>query len=227
MAEITKESLDQAIQLFFKYDKDIAKEIQRKEQLVDRYDDEIDSYLVKLSGKNLSVKDTRKLNMIQHSIGDFERISDHALNLVEAAKEMHKKEQSFSAKALEELHIFSKAIADIVALSVSIFENEDAVAARQIEPFEEAIDVIQKEMKKRHTKRLRKGKCTVEMGFVLSDVTNNYERIADHCSNIAISIMQLEEDDTLAHEYVDNLQKSEGSEFDLRFKNYLKKYDLP
>ena len=227
MAEITKESLDQAIQLFFKYDKDIAKEIQRKEQLVDRYDDEIDSYLVKLSGKNLSVKDTRKLNMIQHSIGDFERISDHALNLVEAAKEMHKKEQSFTAKALEELHIFSKAIADIVALSVSIFENEDAVAARQIEPFEEAIDVIQKEMKKRHTKRLRKGKCTVEMGFVLSDVTNNYERIADHCSNIAISIMQLEEDDTLAHEYVDNLQKSEGSEFDLRFKNYLKKYDLP
>ena len=227
MAEITKESLDQAIQLFFKYDKDIAKEIQRKEQLVDRYDDEIDSYLVKLSGKNLSVKDTRKLNMIQHSIGDFERISDHALNLVEAAKAMHKKEQSFSAKALEELHIFSKAIADIVALSVSIFENEDAVAARQIEPFEEAIDVIQKEMKKRHTKRLRKGKCTVEMGFVLSDVTNNYERIADHCSNIAISIMQLEEDDTLAHEYVDNLQKSEGSEFDLRFKNYLKKYDLP
>lgn len=227
MAEITKESLDQAIQLFFKYDKDIAKEVERKEQLVDRYDDEIDSYLVKLSGKNLSVKDTRKLNMIQHSIGDFERISDHALNLVEAAKEMYKKEQSFSAKALEELHIFSKAIGDIVELSLSVFENEDAVAARQIEPFEEAIDVIQKEMKKRHTKRLRKGKCTVEMGFVLSDVTNNYERIADHCSNIAISVMQLEEDDTLAHEYVDNLQKGEGSEFDLRFKNYLKKYDLP
>lgn len=227
MAEITKESLDEAIQLFFKYDSDIAKEVARKEQLVDRYDDEIDSYLVKLSSKNLSVKDTRKLNMIQHSIGDFERISDHALNLVEAAKEMYKKEQSFSAKALEELHIFSKAIGDIVDLSVSIFEKEDAVAARQIEPFEEAIDVIQKEMKKRHTKRLRKGKCTVEMGFVLSDVTNNYERIADHCSNIAISIMQLEEDDTLAHEYVDNLQKGEGSEFDLRFQNYLKKYDLP
>ena len=227
MAEITKESLDEAIQLFFKYDDDIAKEVERKEQLVDRYDDEIGNYLVKLSSKNLSVKDTRKLNMIQHSIGDFERISDHAMNLVDAAKEMYKKEQSFSAKALEELHIFSKAIGDIVDLSVSIFEKEDAVAAKQIEPFEEAIDVIQKEMKKRHTKRLRKGKCTVEMGFVLSDVTNNYERIADHCSNIAISVMQLEEDDTLAHEYVDNLQKGEGSEFNLRFQNYLKKYDLP
>lgn len=227
MAEITKESLDEAMQLFFKFDEEIAKEVERKENLVDKFDDEISSYLVKLSGKNLSVKDTRKLNMIQHSIGDFERISDHAMNLVDAAKEMHKKEQSFSAKALEELHIFSKAIADIVDLSVSVFEKEDAITARQIEPFEEAIDVIQKEMKKRHTKRLRKGKCTVEMGFVLSDVTNNYERIADHCSNIAISVMQLEEDDTLAHEYVDNLQKDEGSEFDLRFQNYLKKYDLP
>ena len=227
MAEITKESLDEAMQLFFKFDEEIAKEVERKENLVDKFDDEISSYLVKLSGKNLSVKDTRKLNMIQHSIGDFERISDHAMNLVDAAKEMHKKEQSFSAKALEELHIFSKAIADIVDLSVSVFEKEDAITARQIEPFKEAIDVIQKEMKKRHTKRLRKGKCTVEMGFVLSDVTNNYERIADHCSNIAISVMQLEEDDTLAHEYVDNLQKDEGSEFDLRFQNYLKKYDLP
>lgn len=227
MAEITKESLDEAMQLFFKYDDDIAKEVERKEQLVDKYDDEISNYLVKLSSKNLSAKDSKKLNMIQHSIGDFERISDHAMNLVDAAKEMYKKEQSFSAKALEELHIFSKAIGDIVDLSVSVFEKEDATAARQVEPFEEAIDVIQKEMKKRHTKRLRKGKCTVEMGFVLSDVTSNYERIADHCSNIAISVMQLEEDDTLAHEYVDNLQKSEGSEFDLRFQNYLKKYDLP
>lgn len=227
MAEITKESLDEAMQLFFKYDDDIAKEVERKENLVDKYDDEISSYLVKLSSKNLSARDSRKLNMLQHSIGDFERISDHAINLVDAAKEMYRKEQSFSAKALEELHIFSKAIADIVDLSVSVFEKEDAVAAKQIEPFEEAIDVIQKEMKKRHTKRLRKGKCTVEMGFVLSDVTNNYERIADHCSNIAISVMQLEEDDTLAHEYVDNLQKGEGSEFDLRFQNYLKKYDLP
>ena len=149
------------------------------------------------------------------------------MNLVDAAKEMNKKEQTFSSKALEELHIFSKAVGDIVDLSVSIFEKEDTVAARQIEPFEEAIDVIQKEMKKRHTKRLRKGKCTVEMGFVLSDVTNNYERIADHCSNIAISVMQLEEDETHAHEYVDTLQKGEGSEFDLRFQNYLKKYDLP
>lgn len=227
MAEITKESLEEAMSLFFTFDKEIAKEVERKENLVDQYDDEISSYLVKLSSRNLSAKDSKKLTMLLHSIGDFERISDHAINLVDAAREMNKKEQSFSSKALEELQVFTQAVRDIVGMSVDIFEHEDASAARQIEPFEEAIDVLQKEMKKRHTKRLRKGKCTVEMGFVLSDITNNYERIADHCSNIAISVMQLKEEETHAHEYVDTLPKQEGSEFDLRFHNYLKKYDLP
>lgn len=227
MAEIAKDSLEEAIGLFFTYDKEVAKEVERKENLVDQYDDEISSYLVKLSSKNLSARDSKKLTMLLHSIGDFERISDHAINLVDAAREMNKKEQKFSSKALEELLVFSQAVRDIVDMSVGIFEQEDVSAARQIEPFEEAIDVIQKEMKKRHTKRLRKGKCTVEMGFVLSDITNNYERIADHCSNIAISVMQLKEDETHAHEYVDTLPKQEGSDFDLRFHNYLKRYDLP
>ncbi|MBE5875758.1 MAG: Na/Pi cotransporter family protein [Lachnospiraceae bacterium] len=227
MAEITKESLDQATSLFFNYDKVIAKEVEEKEQLVDHYDDEISSYLMKLSAKNLSETDSKKLTIILHTIGDLERIADHAMNLVDAAADLHKKEQGFSAKAIEELHIFTKAVTDIVAMSVDIFKNEDAILARTVEPFEEAIDSIQKEMKKRHKKRLNKGKCTVEMGFALSEITNNYERIADHCSNIAISVMQLKEVETHAHEYVDNIQKGEGSDFDLRYQNFLKKYDLP
>ena len=197
------------------------------EHVVDHYDDEISGYLVKLSSKNLSVKDSVRLNMLLHSIGDFERISDHAMNIADAAREMDKKEQNFSAKAIEELKVFSQSILDIVEASVNVFATEDEKAAKAIEPFEEAIDVIQKEMKKRHTKRLRKGKCTVEMGFVLSDVTNNYERIADHCSNLAINIMQLFEDETHAHEYIDTLQKGAGSEFDNYYQSYLKKYELP
>ncbi|MBQ7944405.1 MAG: Na/Pi cotransporter family protein [Lachnospiraceae bacterium] len=227
MAEITKESLDQATSLFFNYDKGIAKEVEEKEQLVDHYDDEISSYLMKLSAKNLSEDDSKKLTILLHTIGDLERISDHALNLVDAAADLNKKEQGFSAKAIEELHIFTKAVMDIVAMSVEVFKNEDIIMARTVEPFEEAIDAIQKEMKKRHKKRLNKGKCTVEMGFALSEITNNYERIADHCSNIAISVMQLKEVETHAHEYVDNIQKGEGSDFDLRYQNFLKKYDLP
>lgn len=227
MAELTKESLDEATSLFFNYDKEIAKSVEEKEQLVDHYDDEISSYLMKLSAKNLSEADSKKLTIILHTIGDLERISDHAMNLVDAAADLRKKEQGFSTKAIEELHIFTKAVTDIVAMSVEVFKNEDVIMARTVEPFEEAIDSIQKEMKKRHKKRLNKGKCTVEMGFALSEITNNYERIADHCSNIAISVMQLKEVETHAHEYVDNIQKGEGSDFDLRYQNFLKRYDLP
>lgn len=227
MAEITREALSDAMRDLFEYDKNTTKEVERKENLVDRYDDEISGYLVKLSSKNLSETDSRKLNMLLHSVGDLERISDHAMNLADCAKEMNKKEQSFSAKAIEELRIFSQAVLDITDASINAFKTEDEQAAKTIEPFEEAIDTLQKEMKKRHTKRLRKGKCTAEMGFVLSDITNNYERVADHCSNLAINVMQLYEDDTHAHEYVDNLQKGEGSEFDRLYQDYLKHYELP
>ena len=227
MAKITYESLKDAVSLLFKYKDTVADKVEQRENLVDHYDDEISGYLVKLSSKNLSVKDSKKLNFLLHSIGDLERISDHAMNISDSAREMNKKEQSFSSKATEELKIFSQAVLDIVQSSVTVFETEDEYAAKRIEPFEEAIDVIQKEMKKRHMKRLRKGKCSAEMGFVLSDITNNYERIADHCSNLAINVMQLYEDDTHAHEYVDTLQKGEGSEFRLRYNEYLKKYELP
>lgn len=227
MAELTRQALQEAVGLLFSYDKNLAKDVEEKENLVDHYDDEITGYLVKLSSRNLTQRDSKRLTMLLHSIGDFERISDHAMNLADAAKQMNKKDQSFSKKAENELQIFSKAITDIVDMSVQVFSKEDAVLAKQIEPFEEAIDVLQKEMKKRHTKRLRKEKCTVEMGFALSDVTSNCERIADHCSNIAISIMQLGEDETQAHEYIDTLVKTQGSEFDVYYHNYLAKYELP
>ena len=227
MAELTKESLNTATYNLFDYDKKSAGDVEQMENLVDRYDDEISGYLVKLSSRNLSEADSRKLNMLQHSVGDLERISDHAMNLVHCARVMNKKEQHFSEKAAEELKIFSQAVRDIVEISVMVFEKEDAEAAKSIEPFEEAIDILQKEMKKRHMKRLRKGKCTAEMGFVLSDITNNYERIADHCSNLAINVMQMHEDDTHAHAYIDNLDKGAGSAFDTMMQEHLKRYELP
>lgn len=227
MGYITLEAVKEAVRTLQAYDKKIVAEVEYKENLVDHYDDEISSYLVKLSSKNLSVRDSRKLAMLLHSIGDLERIADHAINIADSAREMHKKEQSFSPKALEELGIFSQAVVDIVENAVWVLETESMIGAKAMEPFEEAIDTLHKEIKKRHTKRLRKGKCTAEMGFVLSDITNNYERIADHCSNLAISVLQLYEDETHAHEYVDTLQRGEGSEFDVKYHDYLKKYELP
>lgn len=227
MAELTRESLNEALGTLLDYHKDIVKNVEQKENLVDRYDDEISGYLVKLSSRNLSEADSRKLNMLLQSVGDLERISDHAMNLADCAKDMNKKEQSFSDKAMEELKIFSRAVSDIVDTAVKVLATGDLEAAKTVEPFEEVIDVLQKDMKKRHMKRLRRKKCTAEMGFVLSDITNNYERIADHCSNLAINVMQMHEEDTHAHEYVDSIQKGVGSEFDKLFTQYLKHYELP
>lgn len=227
MAELARESLSEASHNLFEYNKESAKEVERKENLADRFDDEISGYLVKLSSKNLSEPDSRKLNMLLHSVSDLERISDHAMNLTDCAREMNKKDQRFSEKATEELRVFSQAVGDIVDAAVKVLETGDEERAKAIEPFEEAISILQKEMKKRHMKRLKKGKCTAELGFVLSDITNNYERIAAHCSNLAINVMQMYEDDTHAHEYVDNLEKDEGSAFDMACQECLKRYELP
>lgn len=227
MADLAKESLHMASESLFSYDKKTLQEVERMEQTVDRYDDEISSYLTKLSGRNLNDQDSRKLNMLLHSVGDLERISDHVMNLADCAKELGKKNRRFSETAEAELKRFSQAVGDIVDTSMEIFRTGNAEAAKQIEPFEEAIDILQKEIKKRHMKRLRKGKCTAQMGFVLSDITNNYERIADHCSNLAINVMQLYEDETYAHEYIDSIPKGRGSAFDKTVRECLKRYELP
>lgn len=227
MAELVQEAHLMATQNLFAYDKQSAGEVERLEQLVDRYDDEISGYLVKLSAKNLGETDSRRLNMLLHSVGDLERISDHAMNLTDCAGIMEEKKLGFSEKATEELRIFSQAVSDLVRDSVDVFETENIEEARCIEPFEETIDILQKEMKRRHMKRLKKGKCTAELGFILSDITNNYERIADHCSNLAINVMQLYEDDAHAHEYIDSLERGAGSAFDNLLQEYLRRYELP
>lgn len=226
MADLVEEAVNEAMAVILDYDKQTVKRIEQREKLIDRFDDEVGGYLVKLSARNLTESDTMKLNQMLHGIGDLERIADHAMNLGELARSMNKKEQHFSNKATEELRVFSRAVTDIVQMAVQVFQQGDLACAKRIEPFEEAIDRLQKDMKKRHTKRLKKGKCTAEMGFVLSDITNNYERIADHCSNLAIGVMQLYENDTYAHEYVDSLTKDEGSEFDVLYQQYLAKYKI-
>ncbi|MCI8403166.1 MAG: Na/Pi cotransporter family protein [Lachnospiraceae bacterium] len=227
MAEIAQESLSRAAHILLNYDEREAQEVERLEALLDRYDDEISGYLVKLSGRNLNVADSRKLGMLLHSVGDWERIGDHAMNLTECAREMKQRNQGFSQRASGELKVFSQAVMDIVSLCVSIFQSEDAAQAKRVEAFEETIDILQREMKRRHMRRLGNGKCTAQMGFILSDITNDYERIADHCSNLAIHVMQLHGDGTYAHEYIHALEKGKGSEFDRLLKEYLKHYELP
>ena len=227
MVDISREALFLAIQMLDKYDEDSAKKVIELENVVDHYDDEIGSYLVKLSSRHLTERDSQQLSVLLHSIGDFERISDHAINIMESAKEMNEKQLSFSRKAQEELSIYTGAIRDIVNTAVKVFREEDLKLAEMIEPMEEVIDFLSIEVKKRHMKRLRKGKCTIEMGFVLSDITTNYERVSDHCSNIALSLLQMNEENFETHEYQENIVGRNGSVFAAEVKQLKERYQLP
>lgn len=227
MADYSREALFLAIQMLDKFDKASADRVVELENIVDHYEDEIGAYLVKLSSRHLTEKDSQHLSVLLHSIGDFERISDHAINIMEAAKEMHAKELDFSRKAREELGIYTGAIKDIINTSVLVFQEEDLKLAAMIEPMEEVIDYLSVEVKKRHMKRLRKGKCTIEMGFILSDIVTNYERVSDHCSNIALSLLQLNEENFEAHEYQEAISSKDNVAFTTEVKHLKERYQLP
>ena len=227
MAGYAKEALFLAIGLLDHYSDKKAGRVIELEELVDHYEDGLGAYLVKLSSKHLTQKDSQELSVLLHCIGDFERISDHAINVMESAKEMRDKNLSFSKKAQEELTIFTKAVKDIVEASVLVFKQEDLKLAGMVEPLEEVIDYLNVEVKRRHIKRLRKGKCTIEMGFVLSDLSTNYERVADHCSNIAICLLQLNEETFGTHEYQDSLTNKDNAEFMEEVKRLREQYKLP
>lgn len=227
MADYSREALFLAIQMLDKFDKASADRVVELENIVDHYEDEIGAYLVKLSSRHLTEKDSQHLSVLLHSIGDFERISDHAINIMEAAKEMHAKELDFSRKAREELGIYTGAIKDIINTSVLVFQEEDLKLAAMIEPMEEVIDYLSVEVRKRHMKRLRKGKCTIEMGFILSDIVTNYERVSDHCSNIALSLLQLNEENFEAHEYQEAISSKDNVAFTTEVKHLKERYQLP
>lgn len=227
MANAAKEALYLSIDLVENYDKVGAKKVSELEELVDHYEDELGNYLMRISSADLSNKDSQTVSMMLHCIGDFERISDHACNIMETAKEVNSKDETFSDKAKEELTIYANAIREILDMTCNVFETEDTSLAVLVEPLEEVIDTLNDEVKKKHVKRLRKGKCTIELGFVLSDLTTNFERVADHCSNIAVSVIQTREDEFEAHEYLDNLKGEDNVEFIEQYKQYRKKYKLP
>ena len=182
---------------------------------------------MKVNSRNLSEKDNQTLSSLLHSIGDFERISDHARNLKEAAQEMFEKQVSFSEKAQDELAVMKRAVHDILKMTMLSFAEEDAELAKQVEPLEEIIDDLNLEIKQRHIKRLRKGKCTIELGFILSDITTNMERVSDHCSNIAISMVEGHMDEYDPHAYLDHLKQEDNDDFNAKVMLYRERYMLP
>lgn len=227
MAEFTREALNTALELLDVYDDARADRVADLESIVDQYDDTLNSYLVKISGLKYSRDDSHTLSDIMHCIGDFERIADHAFNIMQAAREIHDNSLEFGGKTKEEMQVFGKAVGDITDQAVTVFLTSNYGAAKMIEPLEEVIDAINVEAKRRHVKRLRKGKCSVELGFVLADISTDFERIADHCSNIALCLMQVEEDEFDTHGYLERYWNNDNPAFHELVEHYTDKYALP
>jgi phosphate:Na+ symporter len=227
MSNLSKEAVFISLDQLFDYKEETAARIIELENLVDSYEDELSAYMVKLSNRDLNEADSRTLSILLHSIGDFERISDHAVNISDAAEEIHTKQMHFSEGAIVELNAYIKALKDIMTNAFDAFAKEDMRLAAKVEPLEEVIDSLNIEIKKRHINRLRNGVCTIEMGFVFSDITTNFERISDHCSNVAISIVQTTNDAAFeSHIYIDQI-KAEDAVFKEKFEKYKDRYALP
>ena len=226
MAGIASQSLKDSLMIAGAYDKELAAKIVSDEDKVDRYEDMLGNYLVKLSTKSLSNEDRAITAELLHLIGDYERISDHAVNILESVEEMRDKKIRFSASAQEELTIMGGAVYEILDLAFDAFCNDDINKAKQIEPLEEVVDLLKEQLRKRHIYRLQKGECTIEMGFVFSDMLTNLERVADHCSNVAGRIIERHSRNFLIHNYTDNVREI-YKDFEAQFDMYKKKYALP
>ena len=227
MAEDAKEALFLALDNMQDYNKKKVEQIIQMEQNVDRYEDALGTYMVKLNNCDLSQEDSRTLSILLHCIGNFERISDHAVNITESMQQMQEKQLSFSEKAKEEMVVFSSAVHDIVEETTAAFVHANVEEARHIEPFEQVVDGLSMEVKQRHVKRVRKGKCTIELGILLDDVITNFERVSDHCSNIAVCMIRVSEDGFDTHEYLDLIKEEKSRWFEEEYYSLAEKYALP
>ena len=226
MAEITRESFLEAMECVNTRSADQIADVIAKENRVDVYEDKISAYLTKLNSGDISYTDSLRVTSLLHCLTDFERISDHAVNVVECVEQMEKDQAMFSKKAQEEMATYSAALKDILNRTTTSFVDGNLALARSVEPLEEVIDGLNKTVKKHHMKRLRKGKCTIELGLVLSDLAMNYERVSDHCSNIAVYLMQLGDTNLEEHRFTEQMDERESAEFEKLEEEFQTKYEI-
>ena len=226
MAKIAEETIVKALSLLDRYDEKVAGEVKVNEDKLDLYEDKLGTTLVQLSSKALSDTDSRKVSKQLHTIGDFERIGDHAVNLWKAAEEIHVKGIHFSSQAEEELRTLTAALKEILDITTEAFSRDDIRLAKQVEPLEQVIDCLIADIKSNHIVRLQNGHCTIEMGFVLSDILTNCERVSDHCSNIAVAQIETEQNAYQAHEYLNGVKNAGNEDFQQSFDHYRACYSL-
>ena len=224
MAELTKKSLFSAMDLLKNYSQKGMQEVVGLESVVDRYEDKIGSYLMKLTGREMTETQNKAVSQYLRTITDLERISDHALNIAQRAEEINEKNIQFSDKGEKEMDRLKEAIGEITGLAIDSFMTNDTESAYRVEPLEQVIDAMCRRMREKHTARLQKGKCTIANGYVFNDLISDLERVSDHCSNIAIVQVELEDNALDVHEMSENLKQEHTHQFDLYFEEYGKKY---
>jgi len=226
MANHSRESIISSIDLLQNFSAERVEEVKKLEALIDKYEDKLGTYLVRLSHNNLSEIESHAISRLLHGIGDFERIGDHALNICDAAEEIHNKNIVFSKSAVAELKVTTDAVLDILNKAIDSFIGDDVEIAAHVEPLEEVIDDLKDTLKARHIERLQNDECTVELGFVFTDILTNYERVSDHCSNIAVYTLQMDSDKLDAHKYLRKLKSSPTENYIEEYKNYSAKYSI-
>ena len=220
MCVLSESAFGKAMGMLGKYEGKTADEILEAENEIDRFEDKLGTYMMRLSKIGVSESDSRSIAKILHTIDDFERIGDHAVNLLGVAKEMHEKEIVFSDEANAEIAVLSQAIAEIMKITSESFRQNDAELAKRVEPLEQVIDDLIMNIKRNHITRLRGGNCTIQLGFVLSDLLTNYERVSDHCSNVAVAVIESGHGTFEAHEYLETVKDEHNKEFENLYKEY-------
>ncbi len=227
MAEKTRETLLNAVKAVGEYDKKTVEKVINSENELDIYEDKLGTYLVKLASKDLSEADGHVTSLLLHTISDFERIGDHAVSLVKASEEMHSKKISFSEDAKKELEVLMNAVSEILIATTAAFTVNDLRLAKKVEPLEQVIDQVTGRIRRRHIDRLTKGNCTIELGFILGDILNDFQRVSDHCSNIAVALIEVAQNSFETHEYLGSVKTMDNQDFKENFTEYQMKYELP
>lgn len=226
MAEYTRTAIMQSLDLVWNYNEKKAQSVRDTEGITDKYEDKLGTYLVRLSSNNLTEEDSHSVSRMLHSLSDLERMSDHALNICDIALEIKEKNIAFSGEASREINVIMNALKEILNITIDSFVNDDFEAAAHVEPIEQVIDKLKDELKSRHVERLQKGECTVQMGFVFSDLLTNMERVSDHCSNIAVFTIQQDSPKLDTHKYLRKIRNSDIGNFVEDYNEYEKKYSL-
>ncbi len=226
MCKTSRESFMKSVGLLTAYSEEKAEEIIGLENKLDHYEDELGTYMMKVSKIGVSDEDSKMVAKILHTIDDFERIGDHAVNIMEVAKELNEKGKGFSADAMNDIAKLNEAVFELLDNTAGAFETNDLELASSVEPLEEVIDHLIQKVKKRHIKRLQEGGCTIKLGFALNDLLTSYERVADHCSNVAVAVIEAQHGTFDTHEYLGSVKYSDDGEFDRQYKEYKERFKI-